>query len=107
MSSIVYSMPCSIDIPSTITSDIKRHFTNSIQVNKDNNNKLVASFRGRPLDGEQLDIPNDYIGILTNSSKYVSSFDKFIYFNLDCSTSKNDCIARSIEWLSLAKILHE
>ncbi|CAF2474418.1 unnamed protein product [Rotaria sp. Silwood2] len=100
-------MPCSIDTPSTITSDIKRHFTDSIQMNKDNNNKLIASFRGRPLDGEQLNIPNDYIGTLANSSKFVSSFDKLIYFNLDCSTSKNDCIARSIEWLSLAKILHE
>jgi hypothetical protein len=104
MSSIVYSMPFSIDIPSTMTSDIKRHFTDSIQIN---NNKLEASFRGRPLNGEHIDIPNDYIGVLTNSSKPVSSFDKLTYFNLDCSTSKNDCIARSIEWLSLAKILHE
>jgi Ribonuclease H2 non-catalytic subunit (Ylr154p-like) len=104
MSSIVYSMPFSIDIPSTVTSDIKRHFTNSIQIN---NNKLEASFRGRPLNGEHLSIPDDYIGILTNSSKTVSSFDKLTYFNLDCSTSKNDCIVRSIEWLSLAKILHE
>ena len=106
-STIVYSMPFSIDIPSTITSDIKRHFTNSIQINDNNHNKLIASFRGRPLDGEHIDIPNDYIGILTNSSKPLSSFDKLTYFNLDCSTSKNDCIARSIEWLSLAKILHE
>ena len=105
MSSSVYSMPFSIDIPSTITSDIKRHFTNSIQIN--NNNKLEASFRGRPLNGEHIHIPDDYIGILTNSSKPLSSFDKLTYFNLDCSTSKNDCIARSIEWLSLGKILHE
>jgi len=105
MSSTVYSMPFSIDIPSTITSDIKRHFTNSIQIN--NNNKLEASFRGRPLNGERLLIPNDYTGILTNSSKILSSFDRLTYFNLDCSTTKNDCISRSIEWLSLAKILHE
>ncbi len=107
MSSIVYSMPFSIDISSTMASDIKRHFTNSIQINKDNNNKLEASFRGRPLNGEHIPIPNDYIGILTNSSKSISSFDQMTYFNLDCSTSKNDSIARSIEWLSLAKILHE
>ncbi len=99
-------MPFSIDIPSTMTSDIKNYFTNSIQINN-NNNKLEASFRGRPLNGEHILIPNDYIGILTNSSKPVSSFDKLTYFNLDCSTSKNDCIVRSINWLSLAKILHE
>ncbi|CAF2978678.1 unnamed protein product [Rotaria socialis] len=107
MSSNVYSMPCSIDVPSTITSDIKRHFTNSIKQKDNHDNKCVASFRGRPLDGEQLNIPDDYIGVLTNSSKIVSSFDKLTYFNLDCSTSKNDCLARSIAWLSLAKILHE
>ncbi|CAF1084091.1 unnamed protein product [Adineta steineri] len=107
MSSNVYSMPFSIDIPSTITSDIKRHFTNSIHVNNDNNNKLEASFRGRPLNGEHIDIPKDYNGILTKSLTPVSSFDKLTYFNLDCSTTKNDCIVRSIEWLSLAKILHE
>jgi hypothetical protein len=98
-------MPFSIDTPSTVTSDIKRHFTNSIQINS--NNKLEASFRGRPLNGEHIPIPNDYIGIITNSSKLVSSFDQLTYFNLDCSPTKNDCIARSIEWLSLAKTLHE
>jgi hypothetical protein len=98
-------MPFSVDTPSTITSDIKRHFTNSIQIN--NNNKLEASFRGRPLNGEHIDIPNDYIGILTDSAKPLSSFNQLTYFNLDCSTTKNDCIARSIEWISLAKILHE
>lgn len=107
MSSNVYSMPCSIDVPSTITSDIKRHFTNSIQKKDDTDNKCTASFRGRPLNGEQLNIPDDYIGILSNSTKYVSSFDKLTYFNLDCSTTKDDCISRSVEWLSLAKILHE
>jgi hypothetical protein len=106
MSSIVYSMPFTIDIPSTITSDIKRHFTNSIHTNNETN-KLEASFRGRPLNGEQLSLPSDYIGILSNSSKPISSFDQLTYFNLDCPTTKNDCIARSIEWLSLAKILHE
>lgn len=105
MSSNVYSMPFSIDTSSTISSDIKRHFTDSIQIN--NNNKLEASFRGRPLNGEHLPIPNDYTGILTNSSNIILSFDQLTYFNLDCSTTKNDCIARSIEWLSLAKILHE
>lgn len=104
MSSIVYSMPFSVNIPSTVTSDIKRHFTDSIQVN---DNRIEASFRGRPLNGEQLSIPSDYVGLLTNSSDIVSSFDKLTYFNLDCSTSKNDCIARSVRWLSLAKILHE
>jgi len=106
MSSNVYSMPFSIDISSTMTGDIKRHFTNSIQIN-DDNKKLEASFRGRPLNGEHLSIPNDYIGILTNSSKPIGSFDQLTYFNLDCSPTKNDCIARSIEWLSLAKLLHE
>lgn len=102
----VYSMPFSIDSTSTITSDIKRHFTNSIQTNVDTN-QLEASFRGRPLNGEHLIIPSDYVGILTHSSKPITSFDKITYFNLDCSTSKNDCIARSLQWLSLAKILHE
>jgi hypothetical protein len=107
MSSIVYSMPFSINIPSTITSDIKRHFTNSIQINNNETKKFEASFRGRPLNGEQISLPDDYIGILTNSTKPISSFDQLTYFNLDCTTTKNDSIARSIEWLSLAKILHE
>ena len=106
MSSTVYSMPFSIDTSSTMTSDIKRHFTNSIQINSDTN-QLDASFRGRPLNGAHLSIPSDYIGVLSSSSKPVSSFDQITYFNLDCSPSKNDCIARSLQWLSLAKILHE
>ena len=36
-SSIVYSKPFSIDSSSTISSDIKRHFTDSIQINSNNN----------------------------------------------------------------------
>ena len=105
MSSNVYSMPFSIDTPSTISSDIKRHFTNSIQINE-KTNQLEASFRGRPLNGEEISIPSDYIGILTNSSKSHSLFDKLTYFNLDCVPTNNDCIVRSIQWLSLSQMLH-
>ena len=106
LTTVVYSMPFSIDTTSTIPSDIKRHFTNSVQTNPETN-QLEASFRGRPLNGKHVTIPSDYTGILTNSSKPIASFDQITYFNLDCSTSKNDCIARSLQWLSLAKILHE
>jgi len=99
-------MPFSIDISSSISSDIKRHFTNSIHTNPTTNH-FEASFRGRPLNGEQISIPSDYIGVLTNSSKVHSTFDKLTYFNLDCKPTKNDCIVRSLDYLSLAKVLHE
>ena len=100
----VYSMPFAIQCSSTTTSDIKRHFTDSIE---EKNDELHASFRGRPLNGQHLNIPDDYIGMLTNENQPIEQFDQITYFNLDCSTSIKDSFARSIQWLSLAKILHE
>jgi len=100
----VYSMPFAIQSPMTITSDIKRHFTNSIE---EKNDEFHASFRGRPLNGKCLTLPEDYLGLLTIGNQPIDSFDKVTYFNLDCSPSIKDSFARSIQWLSLAKILHE
>lgn len=105
MSTAVYSMPFALDLSSAVSSDIKRHFTDCIQERADG--KLDASFRGRPLNGEHLTIPADYLGVLSKSNQPVSTFDRLTYFNLDCATSKNDCLARSVEYLSLAKVLHE
>ena len=103
-SATVYAMPFAIQSASTVTSDIKRHFTNSFQ---ENDQQISASFRGRPLNGTQLSLPADYIGLLTQSSQPVSTFDQLTYFNLDCPTSSKDPLVRSIHWLSLAKVLHE
>ena len=100
----VYSIPFTVQTSSTMTSDIKRHFTDSIQ---EENHQLNSSFRGRPLNGTNLKLPDDYLGVVSNGSKAISSFNQLTYFNLDCPTSDKDSIARSVQWLSLAKALHE
>ena len=97
-------MPFTVESATTLTSDIKRHFTQSIQRQ---DQQCHASFRGRPLNGEDVRIPDGYVGIVAHAGQPLSTFDQLTYFNLDCATSKNDCLARSIQWLSIAKTLHD
>lgn len=98
-------MPFNIQTSSTEIADVKRHFTNSIQ--EEENGNLLGSFRGRPLNGRKLQLNEDFVGLVCNESQILSSFKELTYFNLDCPTTNKDSIARSIQWLSLSKILHE
>jgi len=77
---------------------------------------LLASFRGRPLQGRDLLIPDNYRGFIVADSKSLKSsdrnqvpkyFDKFTYWNWDELPSKEDPVAKSLGWINISKAIHE
>ena len=77
---------------------------------------LKASFRGYPLLGKEITLPEDYCGVIlkdqcveTNEKSIYSSqtFDKLTYWNWDIEPSNNDKIPSALEWLHVAKVVRK
>lgn len=71
-----------------------------------------CSFRGRPLIGKEIDIPADYVGVVlennTNTELCATKqFEKFIYWNWDKIPSNDDAIIKMMEWIDIAKAIHQ
>lgn len=82
---------------------------------------LVASFRGRPLQGRLVKIPDGYRGHMlskqdkshannnkaNNGLKVKKHFDEFTYWNWDQLPSKNDAVVKAMGWLRISKSIHD
>ncbi|KAI9552260.1 hypothetical protein GHT06_022622 [Daphnia sinensis] len=118
---VLHSMPCKINHDGA--ANITGFFSPYVE-NKDTdfiNNAdavLEASFRGYPLQGKKITIPNDFKGIVIGEMKkpltdmeprnlYIKkNFGEITYWNWDCFPNKNDSINQSVEWLPLSKLIH-
>ncbi|XP_067132113.1 ribonuclease H2 subunit C-like [Centruroides vittatus] len=70
-----------------------------------------CSFRGRPLMGKEVALTSDYIGIVVENKNeelcVVKKFEKFTYWNLDKTPSKDDALMRMMDWLDVSNALHQ
>ncbi|KAI4499099.1 hypothetical protein M0802_005682 [Mischocyttarus mexicanus] len=112
--SVIHLMPCKInfDGPANVSS----FFQSCIQ--ETDNENCSISFRGRPLQGKKIQIPKDYKGIIFFEHKkpafedikrnlYSNSFfSEFTYWNYDKIPSKNDALAKALDWIDIAEALH-
>lgn len=76
---------------------------------------LSSSFRGYPLKGRVINVPEDYVGVVFHETcrpstkkderKFfpIHKFDKFINWNWDKIPSKNDTISQAIDWIDIAE----
>lgn len=76
---------------------------------------LTASFRGRPLQGKRISLPEGYTGFgirQKNSkandkkSKDVTQFKEFTYWNWDELPTNKDVIVKALRWTNIAKSIH-
>lgn len=81
--------------------------------NKEDNGNMKVSFRGRPLNGKQITLPDNY----QFSSVSLNDDDKNIliaeqisnttyYWNLDKIPSSTDSLEEVSEWLKISKQIH-
>lgn len=82
------------------------------------NDVLAASFRGYPLKGKKVDVPEGYVGVVLHESirptrekderKFyvVNKFKDLIYWNWDRIPSKNDAFLKALDWIDIAEALH-
>lgn len=85
---------------------------NTRQQNNDPKNPiLTASFRGRPLQGKKLDLPESYQAqvVINNSdrSKTTKSIKELYYWNWDEIPNKDDKVVKALQWIELAKVMHD
>lgn len=74
---------------------------------------LGASFRGRPLFGSEIHLPEGYTGYVLDKPDGTipepqvfdvrQSFKSIKYWNLDRLPSKNDPIISALDWLDISK----
>ncbi|XP_045469894.1 ribonuclease H2 subunit C [Harmonia axyridis] len=77
-----------------------------------------ASFRGYPLIGKELSLPQGYKGLVlhetvkpsteTEERKFyvLHTFDDFTYWNWGKIPSQNDTLVQAMEWIDIAEALH-
>ncbi|CAH1113325.1 unnamed protein product [Psylliodes chrysocephalus] len=96
--------------------NVNKYFNNYIKT--DEKGQTSASFRGYPLKGKPLGLPEGYVGVVLHESVkpetekcerkfYVTyKFSKIHYWNWDKAPSDNDSIVQALQWMDIAEALH-
>lgn len=76
---------------------------------------LKASFRGYPLNGKEIQLPEGYTGAVLHESVKPSTdkddrkfymihdFKSFTYWNWNKKPSKNDTFIQALDWIDIAE----
>ncbi|VEN39336.1 unnamed protein product [Callosobruchus maculatus] len=95
---------------------VEQYFNNYVKTTEDNN--LKSSFRGYPLLGKEVSVPDGYVGLVLHESikpstdkeerkfRITNTFSNITFWNWDKVPSKNDSITKALEWIDIAEALH-
>ncbi|XP_072947096.1 ribonuclease H2 subunit C [Epargyreus clarus] len=107
-------MPCTIE--ENGPANVKTYFEPYITDNS--NGELSATFRGHPLDGTKMSLPEGYQAVVVTEAKrplsedaerrfqVAGGFKEFTLWNWDKKPSKNDNIVRAMDWIDIAEAIH-
>lgn len=109
-------MPCLIDYNES-TVKAKEYFWPTIKSLESNcedepsrvrdKHILTASFRGKPLQGRKIQLPENYKGLVLNKdSKLEGKFQEFTYWNWDELPSDEDSVVKALQWINVSKAIH-
>lgn len=73
---------------------------------------LAASFRGRPLHGRKVTLPDGFRGHVVGKDPRsilipTKKFREFTYWNWDALPRKEDEIIKSLQWIEISKAIHD
>ncbi|KAJ8959366.1 hypothetical protein NQ318_022052 [Aromia moschata] len=95
---------------------VTKYFDDYVKTNNDG--ILEGSFRGYPLRGKQINIPEGYVGLVLHESikpprekderKFyvVNHFSEITFWNWNKTPSDNDSIMQALQWIDVADALH-
>lgn len=99
------------------SSDQKLEIKDNTSAEDNNSNYLyTASFRGRPLQGRIVELPEGYVGSVIEAKsserpsegrKVIKTFNSFTYWNWDQVPTDNDTPVQALRWLKLSKAIHQ
>ncbi|XP_046401216.1 uncharacterized protein LOC124167309 isoform X2 [Ischnura elegans] len=108
----VHFMPCRIHAEGQ--HKITEYFKPYLQYSK--NDEVKVSFRGHPLHGKVLNLPEKYVGVIAQGGKCVDpsrkslyvtrTFNSMTFWNWDKPPSTNDAFYKALDWLEIADVLH-
>ncbi|XP_076332938.1 uncharacterized protein LOC143237493 [Tachypleus tridentatus] len=113
---VCHSMPCHIKCSGPAL--VSNFFTSCIEPDENNAGILKSSFRGRPLHGKEIQLPEGYVGVVVkNVDKIVTDepdkrfrmtghFRKLTYWNWDQIPSQNDKFVKAAQWIKIAHAIH-
>ncbi|XP_026325353.1 ribonuclease H2 subunit C [Hyposmocoma kahamanoa] len=107
-------IPCKID--ENGTANVRKYF--EPYINSNDNGELTATFRGHPLDGIKMNVPEGYRAVVVTEAKrplaedaerrfqVAGGFKQFTYWNWDKKPSKNDNLVKALDWIDIAEAIH-
>ncbi|KAJ0184159.1 hypothetical protein K1T71_000582 [Dendrolimus kikuchii] len=108
-------MPCKIESDGPI--DVKKYFDPYVVKNKETD-ELSGTFRGHPLDGKEMNLPEGYTAIVVTEAKkplaedadrrfqVAGGFKDLTYWNWDKKPSRNDSLIKAMDWIDIAEAIH-
>lgn len=96
--------------------EVSKYFDNYVKCGDDN--ILKTSFRGYPLRGNKIKVPEEYVGLMLHETirpstekderKFyiVGGFSEITFWNWDKSPIVNNSLAQSLQWIEIAEALH-
>ena len=78
--------------------------------------RVIGSFRGRPLKGMRIQLPDDFCGLTLKTSQLnedkptlvaCEKFKQLIHWNWDQESTVNDPEREALQWLHVSERLHE
>lgn len=114
--STIHSIPVEIHFDGD--ANVKQYFDKRATLEGEGGD-LKSTFRGRPLNGKDVEIPSGYKGVIVSKKKIAASdqqdqtlhiektFDKFTYWNLETPPTSCDTYLRSLDWLQVAHVIHD
>ncbi|CAF4913006.1 unnamed protein product [Pieris macdunnoughi] len=109
----VHYIPCKIDEDGP--ANVDKYFEPYVVENDEKD--LTATYRGHPLDGVKISVPEGYRGIIVTEAKrplnedaerkfqVAGGFSDITYWNWDKKPSKNDNIVKAMDWIDIAEIV--
>ncbi|XP_008479554.1 ribonuclease H2 subunit C [Diaphorina citri] len=110
--SSVHSMPFYIDHDGP--ANVSKYFSSYLKPSS-SDNALDASFRGLPLKGTSISVPDGFKGLIfTETNQHQAeddernfflkdNFNKITYWNYDKLPSKNDAIVSALDWIHISQ----
>merc|ERR1712150_76357 len=109
-------IPCEIQFDGN--ANIDNFFLTTVSKKESNEKEFQSTFRGRPLEGEEIQVPSGYRGLIVNEPHaratedenrqmvVTHTFDKFIHWNLDKQPSEDDPVQRAFQWMDISEAIH-
>ncbi|XP_045581019.1 ribonuclease H2 subunit C [Procambarus clarkii] len=119
-SSHIQYIPCNIsyDGDAPVDKFFTTYVTEQVAIDESQKKCLTGTFRGYPLQGCVMDVPDGYTGVVLKETRpslnsdddrtmrAICQFEKFTFWNWDREPSRGDRFQQAMDWVEIANVIH-